>query len=425
MICIILCMQGLVQRITHGHSRPFPGIRTFLSRLYWIVRFIFLKYMLAIVGLGLPIYGFTQNLIINIISTILGVAAIYLTFKVWRADMHRYFPWPLKPLNVRKVSGPLRASGYELIRRTGVPGDALLTSRRVNQALLNNLSSELSIDRHAFKAEHHPEEVRAILLREFKQNKKTKLFNDKKVRLVSDPLLGDNGFLVPTRIQPTRYFDTLVTNDALNISIRYGLNQNKIFDGHEFCFRNNEVPECSLSQCANQIGMSTMALTSDHYFIIVGQKEGNAFSQRLWAPSGSGSADWKDVSNFKDLQEFIKFAARRELAEECGLAAGDVAWTRVIGYGRLLHRGGLPQFFCTAMLNCDIKKVRKTRPERHFVEYYERRYFDQQLSRREVVEALKSELEKNRFMTSSVLWYCFLLLSCMSDADLKMAFSKP
>lgn len=391
------------------------------------MRFVFAKYVLAIAGLLLPAYGFTQDLVINITSTAVGLLAIYLTFRAWRADMHRYFPWPLKPLDTRKlkIPGPLRASGYELIRRKGVPGDALLTSAPVNQALLRQQGSGLRIDEHAFHAEHHPEQVGDILLREFKQHKKTRLFNDKKVRLAADPLLDDGGLLAPTGIQPTRYFDTLKTNDALNVSIRYGLHQNKIFDGHEFCCPGNEIPECSLSQCANQVGMSTIALSSDNYFVIVGQKEGNAFSQRLWAPSGSGSADWKDVAGFKDLQGFIKHAASRELAEECGLTADDIAWTRIIGYGRLMHRGGLPQFFCTARLSCDFKKIRRTRPERHFVDYYESRHFDQRLSLREIVESLRRELAKNSFITSSVLWYCFDLLSRMPDADLQIAFSDP
>jgi hypothetical protein len=171
--------------------------------------------------------------------------------------------------------------------------------------------------------------------------------------------------------------------------------------------------------------MSTIAFTSDHYLIIVGQKEGNAFSQGLWAPSGSGSADWKDVRDFNDLQEFVKFAARRELMEECGLATDDVGWMRIIGYGRLLHRGGLPQFFCLSMLNCTYDRVRKTRPERPFVEFYHRVAYAQQQSHREVVEALGRELRSNNHITSSVLWYCAELLSRMSDTDLEIAFSKP
>jgi hypothetical protein len=168
---MILCMPGLMWRVARGHSHPFPGVRTLLSRLYRSLRFIFLKYILTIASIGLPIYGFTQNLVVNIISLILGLVGIYLTFRLWRADMHRYYPWPLMPLSVRKarISESMHTSGYELIQRRGVPGDALLTSERVNHALLNTLGSKLSIDEHIFRVEHHPEVVGQILLDGFRK----------------------------------------------------------------------------------------------------------------------------------------------------------------------------------------------------------------------------------------------------------------
>lgn len=35
----------------------------------------------------------------------------------------------------------------------------------------------------------------------------------------------------------------------------------------------------------------------------------------------------------------------RELREECGIAGNVALRTRIIGYARLLHRGGKPEFF--------------------------------------------------------------------------------
>jgi hypothetical protein len=415
-----------VEIVSRGHSNPFPVLRTFMSRLYRMWRLIYLKYALALVSLAIPIYGFTQNLVVNIVSSILGIAGIFLTFKVWYGTMHGYYPWPLMPINTRKVQipAPMQASGYALIRRKGVPGDALLTSERINHALLNGDNSELSVDGTVFKAKHL-EQVDQILLHEFTSKKDTVLFNGKKVRLVVEPLLNNEGLLAATHIQPTHYFDTLKTNDALNISIRYGANQSKVFDGHEFCFPDNVVRECSVSDCANQIGMSTIAFTSDGYLVIVGQSEPNAFSKKLWAPSGSGSADWKDVRTFKDLQQFVKFAARRELTEECGWSVSDVAWIRTFGYGRLLHRGGLPQFFCLARLNCPYSKVKRTRPEKPFVSFHRKMCFERENSYRDAVQALRQELWNNNHFLSSVLWYCFELLWRLPDHDLDEVFSQP
>ena len=210
------------------------------------------------------------------------------------------------------IPGPMQASGYELIRRTGVPGDALLNILSgFNHALLSNITGELEVGETTFKAEHS-EQVGEILLDEFRKAKR-KRYSSMARRSAwhqshCSVMMASWGV---TRIQPTHYYDTLITNDTLNASVRDGANQSKEFDGHDFCFPNNVVPECTLSACANQVGMSTIAFTSDNYLVIVGQKEANAFSKRLWAPSGSGSADWKDVGSFNDLQEFVKFAARR------------------------------------------------------------------------------------------------------------------
>jgi 8-oxo-dGTP pyrophosphatase MutT (NUDIX family) len=415
-----------LRRSARGHSVPFPHTRTISSAVYRAVRFIYLKYALGLLALALPAYGFTQNLVSNIVSVILGLASIYLAFKVWYRDMHSRDIWPLMPINIRKtrISGPMQDSGYDFVRRRGVSGDALLTSDDINRALLCNVTGRLEIDEETFRAAHS-EQVSQILLNEFKKQKGTVLFDSKKVRLASEPRLGNDGQLVATRIQPTRYYDTLITNDALNASVRFGSNQNKEFDGHDFCFPNGVVPECSLSQCANQIGMSTIAFTSDNCLVIVGQKDASAFSKRLWAPSGSGSADWKDVGVFKDLQEFVKFAARRELVEECGLHVSDVEWLRIFGYGRLLHRGGLPQFFCLARLNCTFDKVKITKPERPLVAFHEKIYYQRQGSNREFVHATREMLLNNSHVVSSVLWYCFELLWRMPEADLDRVFLVP
>jgi hypothetical protein len=373
----------------------------------------------------LPVYGFTQNLAINIISVILGLAGILLTYRAWHNAMRAYYAWPLMPVDVRTLQIPvhMQESGYMLMEREGVPGDALLTSEKINHALLGGVSSELKVDESVFQA-RHPEPIGEILLNEFTREKGRRAFNGKKVRLASEPLWEDDRLAV-SHIQPTYYFDTLVTNDALDVSIKFGASQRKVYDGHDYCFLNNIIPECSSSLCANQIGTSTIAFTSDGYLVIVGQSEPNAFSKKLWAPSGSGSADWKDVGTFRDLQQFVKFAAGRELAEECGLSVNDIACLRIFGYGRLLHRAGLPQFFCLARLNCTYAKVRRTRSERPFIDFHQSIYFEQQRSNSEAIQRLRQELRENRNYVSSALWYCAELLSRMPEDDLEKTLSRP
>jgi hypothetical protein len=419
--------RGFVKKIVnrYSHSHPYPRLRSFMGRLYRLARFVWLKYFLGIISLSLLAYGFTQNHTINIVSAVISVAGIFITSKLWLADMRRYYVWPLSPIESQaiRVSGNMAESGYDIVPRPGEHGHALITSDRINHALLYGASSTLNIEKDEFHAQHHPSEVGNVILREHRK-KRAILFNDKKIRIKSEPMIDENGSITPARIQLTSYFDTLLTNDAHDMSVNYGVNQNKIFDGRDFCFRDNTVPECSVSQCSNHMGMSTIAITSDHNIVIVGQKEGNVFSQRKWAPSGSGSADWKkDLRDFDDLQEFVKYAAKRELTEECKLDVDDVAWIRLIGYGRMLERGGLPQFFCLAKLNCSSVGI--SGPERQFVEFHDRIYFDQQLPQREVIDKVRQELLDKSYIVSSPLWYCVELLARMPDVDLEAAFSTP
>jgi hypothetical protein len=406
-------------------STPFPLLRTFLASSYRTSRFLILNYLLTLIGTAITVYSFGQDVLLGTVSLALSFVSVVVTVGVWYRAVRGYYVRPLAEVNVRKakVSVPLLESGYEILPRRGYPGDALLTSALVNSALFNGASSALEIRKTTFRAKH-PSTINYLLLQEFMQRKNKVLFNGKKIRLRSDPLLASDTSLRPTGIQPTHYFDTLTTNDALAVSVRVAGENSKVFDGNDFCFPANTIPGCNESRCANQFGTSTIAFTSDSYLVIVGQSATNAFSQRLWAPSGSGSADWKDVHGFTELQDLVKYSAKRELVEETGLSSNEVAWIRAIGYGRLLHRGGLPQFFCLAQLNCTLDKVRITRSERPLVDYHTQLHYKPQTSHRETVHALMRELRKNERMLSSALWWCLELLSHLPERDLDNAFSR-
>src|SRR5262249_48500616 len=163
------------------------------------------------------------------------------------------------------------------------------------------------------------------------------------VRIVAEPLLDNSGELTAVHIQPTRYFDTVITNNSLSYALWSRRDRDEKFNGHEFCFRGHTIPECSDSSCANQVGASTLAVTSDGYLVITEQGRKSAQAPGELAPSGSGSADWRrDARSRTELHAFVKDFAGRELTEECGLKRENIEWLKIIGYGRLLRRGGLP-----------------------------------------------------------------------------------
>ena len=198
----------------------------------------------------------------------------------------------------------------------------------------------------------------------------------------------------------------------------------QVFDGRALCFPNNTVPDCEQSACANQIGASTIAVTSDDYLVIVEQGPRSNIAKGLLASSGSGSADWNDVAGLTDLQQFVKHFALRELTEECGLKANDVAWCKIMGYGRLLDRGGLPQFFCLAKLNCAFRKIHVTRSERTLTDYHNRIYISEEgRTRYAAIQDAVSPLRRAGDRVFSSLWWSLEMLSLMSPSDMEDAFS--
>jgi ADP-ribose pyrophosphatase YjhB (NUDIX family) len=314
------------------------------------------------------------------------------------------------------IAPPLRDSGYELLTRPGHPADSLLTSAAVSTALAHGAASPLLVSTTRFRAPF-PAFLRYALLARFTRQKRTILFNGEKIRLRSDPLLAGPGELRPTAIQPTGYYDTLVTNDALrlNVTARDG---RTVFSGADYCFPVGLIPDCRHSRCANQFGTTTLALTSNDYFVIAGQGTGNAIHPGQWTAPGSGSADWADTRGVTDLQDLIRAAAVRELAEETGLTPAGIAWIKVIGYGRFTERGGLPQFFFLARLRRSLAGLRITRSERSLVDYHAQLHFGPHPPFRASVAAVRAELLRNNARVSSSLWWCTELLSRLAEEDL-------
>lgn len=216
--------------------------------------------------------------------------------------------------------------------------------------------------------------------------------NDRKIRLCSD-LLSSTWSNGQIEIQETDYLATRITNDISFqiISLRSaGLDNHHeartrvLYDGLSFFLnsqpRSYEFRGYRDSECSNQIGVSTLAFTKDGYLLLVDQLSGGLESAELIAPSGSGSLDWDDLpsdANDTDFWSWITRAATRELREELGLCAtslsraqrlsngNSVRWMEalrielaLIGIGGLMHRGGKPDLFFIAKLDCTVDDIR-------------------------------------------------------------------
>jgi hypothetical protein len=409
-----------------SHSTPFPLLRTHLSRAYRKSRALLFNYSLSLAGLALTTIGASAQSILptalGIVITLAGILGIAITWYRSVKDLHlrRLDDDSMTRPKSLAVSGRLRKSGYEVLTRPGHPSDALLTSRDVNRALLGGAQSPVLIAGSATYHAGHPAAVAQVLLKEFTSRSGTVLFNAKKVRISSEPLLDDRGMLTAVDVQATRYFDTLITNDSLSFALWSKRNHSDVFNGHEFCFPNRTIPECSESPCTNQVGASTLAVTADGYLIITEQGRQSNIAPGHLTSSGSGSADWRDIQGQTDLQEFVKNFAGRELLEECGLRREDIEWLRIIGYGRFLYRGGLPQFFCLAKLRCEFSSIRVTRSEKPLTNRHLKVDCGGYPLQGKAIRDEVNKLAKTVGAISTPLWWSLTLLSQIQEEDLKM-----
>jgi hypothetical protein len=411
-------------------STPFPLLRTYFSTARRISRFIFLN-ILNLTGLVLGIIGFSsQNVIfetVSVASLAVGIIGIIVDYIKWRRDVgdlnvHSLATPSLRDMGRLTISPRLVESHYQILTRRDKPSDSLLTSDEVNEALFRGADPELRESGGSFR-NTHASAVGHVLLRQFTE-KKAVLFNAAKVRMVSDPVLSEQGGLRPVQVGKTHYYETLVTNDAMPVELVSHSTRNVVFSGRDFCFPKGTVPACGQSACSNQVGASTLAVTSDGFLVIAEQGRRSAIARGQLGASGSGSADWTDKGAHTNLQKFVKHFARRELLEECGLSVGDVDWIRIIGYGRLLDRGGLPQFFCLAKLNCDFAKVRITRPERALTDYqYAIDVYGNGSSHYAGLQAAVKGLLKEKHKIFSSLWWTLELVARMPEDGVEDAFA--
>lgn len=408
-------------------STPFPLARTYLSIARRGSRFVVAN-LLSGISIVLAIIGFsTQSTAleaISIIGLVTGGAAIAATFTSWLRQVSDLRVHYLPPLSAREVedltvSRRLRSAGYQVRPRTGLPSDALLTSQRVNLALFGGATTIVSARPAVFQFRPAPP-VAHVLLREFTR-KSPVLFNARKIRLASDVLVDDASNLLPVPVQPTHYFDTLSTNDSLPVRLVSHKSRLEVFSGHEICFPRQTIPSCEESACSNHFGASTLAVTADDYLVITEQGYRSNIARGQLMPSGSGSADWKDLESSADLQELVRRVAMRELLEECGLAPAEVAWLRIVGYGRLLARGGLPQFFCLARLNCSFGDIQVTRAERALTECHRPIDIRGPGSRSEAIQSAVKSLHRDGARLFSSLWWALELVAALPPDDIEAA----
>lgn len=196
------------------------------------------------------------------------------------------------------------------------------------------------------------------------------LFNSPKVRMKTDLTVKEVKSECKVLLQKTDYFSSLCTNEMSCREVWSRTSKGRLFDGLSFMSNNGIILDFQESKCSNHIGVSTLAFTSDGKMVITIQSAESAQNPKLLVPSGSGSVDLNDFKQQpKTFQTFIASAMERELLEECGLVndMGGLVKNHLIGFARLLNRGGKPEFFGVSFLNVPFDSLGITSKEAIFI----------------------------------------------------------
>lgn len=188
--------------------------------------------------------------------------------------------------------------------------------------------------------------------------------NETKIRLRKDliPKPEDVG-KIEIEIEKTDYFSDLMTGQLTGTPF-VDSKKSPVYNGYELAFDLIDdkfvLKTCRHSSCSNQLGVSAMLVLVElgrptptnklgirGWVVISGQGSGTVQSAGLLAPSGSGSLDWSDYLDHRD--RFIWEGMLRETLEETTdtkkLRHDPKTKMVMTGFGRMLHRGGKPEFY--------------------------------------------------------------------------------
>lgn len=306
----------------------------------------------------------SKNLVIFLIVIIITAIIGYII-------RYEYFRYTIKVKNYSKkqklrlkeninLSDEYLASGYEIKifnkglekNYTNIYDEYYVMSKEINRKL-QHPNCSISV-KAAFPFVIN-DEVRTfvprIMYSNFKSNRY--MYNGKLLKQNQSLLLNDENELdvMNKTISKVGYYIGQCTNEIVFKQFSNNRKISKVFDGKELLVDDSNVlHELEDSKCANFLGASTLLFTVDNKILIAKQGSYSKSNSNRYAPTGSGSVEWrKDYKEIvtSNLCEIITHAMDRELREEWNLPDKKSLKiiTILIGYARLIERGGKPDYF--------------------------------------------------------------------------------
>lgn len=189
------------------------------------------------------------------------------------------------------------------------------------------------------------------------KNKNGSFYNEQKLCMASE--FGESGNSLYVKVCRGCYYNSYLTNVIYTKKLSHQSGWGMMPPAN---ISNYPIHRLEKSIMSDHIGISTLAVTTDGYVIILHQNNKALTSADRLTPSGSGSVDFRDFRAGADFRETLKAAAERELCEETALPPCRIGHTEVIGFYRDLGRGGKPEFCCLTRLNAPLFEISELEP---------------------------------------------------------------
>ena len=307
------------------------------------------------------IYAITQwENIIKENNIILLIFLIFVNF-VWQIistskDLYQYLKKTNnclvshKNINSFKLSDDL-SGNYTQKEFSGM--QVVIINNDVNQILESDRKIKIKVSRRKKQRVDHYIKTYFNILYPFLQikwydakNRNGAFYNEKKLCMASEIEECENGdFCVA--LNEGNYYNSFLTNNIFCMKMS---NQNGVDIMPPLNIDNSPIRSLNTSCLSNHIGISTIAVTSDGYAVIMRHNNKSAIDTNKLMPTASGSVDYADMIENEDFRKTIIRAVEREFCEETTLKHELIFNTKILGFYRDLSSGGKPEFCCLTTL---------------------------------------------------------------------------
>jgi hypothetical protein len=302
----------------------------------------------GIAGFLIGVATFISNqlvLVLSLVALILGLGVFIIDAMAARRMWSRFKCVNLLSLfPTDKVELPL---GYQDSTYLAFEGRGTMLVHSEADRILQGGPLPIKLDPTPYDLPNELRDIAPLALRTIRSGRV--IFNGRILGLRDDLLPGVTSKSRPLRLMESTYFMQACSGELCQFKIVDQITEEEMeVRLRELVAPSGRLVTLSESRLANNIGISTVAFTSDGSLLMVHQSESNVASPRLYAPSGSGSLhpnDLKVVGEDSSLQDLLAYGMEREMSEETGISTSDIINTKVVGFGRWLERGAKPEFF--------------------------------------------------------------------------------